>query len=344
MTKITIDRAVVEQALHVATGAGYPVALIAALRAALAEPCPCGDRPAAQCPGEWEPGCDLGNNPKYARRVNLQEPVQEPVAWLHTDPDKPRVKFLEWREDEPGYRGRWIKTPLYTAAPPQRPAEPVEDTSVKLKPVFYAPRRLDGEEIEAIIKRNAAITESILDIDRKEPPCSTRECMPSECPNCVSLQDQNTELDRKLADLEQTSLELCNVCGWKTLIPGDCCLNCERKHPLGQASTDVPLTVYVVKKAEPVQEPVAKVELMTTGWNPGLATRIVEIDDHFRGRLRPGQLLYTAPPQRKPLTKASLLYIYNQLPNWGMDMDRLPQGLEKFARAVEAAHGIKEGT
>ena len=40
MTKITIDRAVAEQALHVATVAGYPVALIAALRAALAEPEP----------------------------------------------------------------------------------------------------------------------------------------------------------------------------------------------------------------------------------------------------------------------------------------------------------------
>lgn len=51
--------------------------------------------------------------------------------------------------------------------------------------------------------------------------------------------------------------------------------------------------------------------------------------------------LYTHPPQRKPLTKESLLYIYNQLPNWGMDMDRLPQGLEKFARGIEAAHGIK---
>ena len=38
MSKITIDRAVVEQALHVATGAGYPVALIAALRAALNKP------------------------------------------------------------------------------------------------------------------------------------------------------------------------------------------------------------------------------------------------------------------------------------------------------------------
>ena len=28
---------------------------------------------------------------------------------------------------------------------------------------------------------------------------------------------------------DQTALELCEVCGWKTLIPGDCCLNCERK-------------------------------------------------------------------------------------------------------------------
>jgi hypothetical protein len=44
MTKIAIPRAVVEQALHVATGAGYPLALIAALKAALSEP---------QEPGFW---------------------------------------------------------------------------------------------------------------------------------------------------------------------------------------------------------------------------------------------------------------------------------------------------
>ena len=49
------------------------------------------------------------------------EPVQEPVAWIHTDPDKPRVRFLEWREDEPGYRGRWVKTPLYLAPPQRKP-------------------------------------------------------------------------------------------------------------------------------------------------------------------------------------------------------------------------------
>lgn len=70
-------------------------------------------------------------------------------------------------------------------------AEPVQDTGVKLKPVFYAPRRLDDEEIEAIVGKPV-----------QEPPCATRECMPSQCPNCVSLQDQNTELDRKLAELE----------------------------------------------------------------------------------------------------------------------------------------------
>jgi hypothetical protein len=113
------------------------------------------------------------------------------------------------------------------------------------------------QPLKAFMQRQAAITalRAALAEPVQEPPCATRECMPSQCPNCVSLQNQNTELDRKLADLEQTSLELCNVCGWRTLIPGDCCLNCERKHPLGQASTDVPLTVYSVKKAEPVQEP-----------------------------------------------------------------------------------------
>ena len=28
---------------------------------------------------------------------------------------------------------------------------------------------------------------------------------------------------------DQTALELCDVCGWKTLIPGDVCLNCEHE-------------------------------------------------------------------------------------------------------------------
>ena len=53
----------------------------AALRAALAEQCQCGDRPAAECPGEWEPGCDLGANDAH---VKVHEP-QEPAAWRIVD-------------------------------------------------------------------------------------------------------------------------------------------------------------------------------------------------------------------------------------------------------------------
>ena len=49
---------------------------------------------------------------------------------------------------------------------------------------------------------------------------------------------------------------------------------------------------------QPAPQPVAQVELMLTGGAAGLATRIVEIDDHLRERLRSGQLLYTDPPQR----------------------------------------------
>jgi hypothetical protein len=88
---------------------------------------------------------------KRAALAQQAEPVQEPVAWIHTDPDKPRVRFLEWREDEPGYRGRWVKTPLYLAPP--------------------------------------------------------------RCPNCASLEAQNSELDRKLAEMEQEEREACaKVC------------------------------------------------------------------------------------------------------------------------------------
>ena len=54
MTTITIDRATVEQALHVAENAGYPLALIKALRAALAQQ------------QANPPGCEHCNHPLYA--------------------------------------------------------------------------------------------------------------------------------------------------------------------------------------------------------------------------------------------------------------------------------------
>ena len=105
------------------------------------------------------------------------------------------------------------------------------------------------------------------------------------------------------------------------------------KFPSKLLSWQVPLYT-----ALPQPEPVAKVELMLTGGAAGLATRIVEIDDHLRERLRPGQLLYTGPPQRNPLTddeiEAALLSVDPMT-------KRLPPGMKAFARAIEAAHGIK---
>lgn len=85
-------------------------------------------------------------------------------------------------------------------------------------------------------------------------------------------------------------------------------------------------------------EPVAKVELMTTGGNAGLATRIVEIDDHLRERLRPGQMLYTHPaPQRQPLTQEEAWDMWDALADRGKKGEDI---VHAFARAVEKRHGI----
>ena len=48
------------------------------------------------------------------------EPV-EPVAWMLTDAQNPRVRFLEWQKETRAYSGDWIKTPLYTAPPQRKP-------------------------------------------------------------------------------------------------------------------------------------------------------------------------------------------------------------------------------
>ena len=83
---------------------------ISALRAALAEQCKCGVRAAAECHGEWEPGCDLGANEEHAV-VHEQD---EPVAWINAARDVLTSHPESWgRECE-----EW--TPLYTHPAPQR--------------------------------------------------------------------------------------------------------------------------------------------------------------------------------------------------------------------------------
>jgi len=46
----------------------------------------------------------------------------------------------------------------------------------------------------------------------------------------------------------------------------------------------------------------------------------------------------TTPPQRKPLTDEEVLRLLSKIDECAV---RLPRGLREFARAIEAAHGIK---
>ena len=78
MTTITIDRAVVEQALHVAESAGYPVALIKALRAALAQQ----EEPRNQC-GET---CERAKLCATCAQALAQQDEPETCTW-HQDGD-----------------------------------------------------------------------------------------------------------------------------------------------------------------------------------------------------------------------------------------------------------------
>ena len=65
-----------------------------------------------------EVGYELGMMFKPQRPA---EPVQEPVAWMHTDAYNPKNRHLEWSENRRGYLGDWIKTPLYAAPPRRKP-------------------------------------------------------------------------------------------------------------------------------------------------------------------------------------------------------------------------------
>ena len=101
------------------------------LRAALEQPerCSCGDRPKDKCPGEWEPGCDLGNNPVYAKRVPLEQPEQaEPVAWACFKNGELQTELVGTEADvdfwcasgEPEMQGM-VKGALYTHPPRREP-------------------------------------------------------------------------------------------------------------------------------------------------------------------------------------------------------------------------------
>jgi hypothetical protein len=90
------------------------------------------------------------------------------------------------------------------------------------------------------------------------------------------------------------------------------------------------------------QEPVAwamdyDIESVLSGFSTSLMGTAMRIESAFpKHRVK---LLYTTPPQRKPLTDEEMKKIWYALLNimgW--------YSFQEIARAIEAAHGIKENT
>ena len=97
--------------------------------------------------------------------------------------------------------------------------------------------------------------------------------------------------------------------------------------------------------AQPEQEPVAWIDEFGNVFPLGAQRG----PKHLNEPMKP---LYTAPPQRKPLTDDECDAIYDALDVWARDVDASEFGLPAWAgggmeagRAIiRAAHGIKENT
>ena len=96
-----------------------------------------------------------------------------------------------------------------------------------------------------------------------------------------------------------------------------------------------PMT-YWGGKPQPEQEPVATVESVATVVSES-GNQEITMSWWHEPALPVGTKLYTTPPQRKPLTPDQVFAIADQHPVEGFDPE-----IMAFARAIEAAHGIKE--
>jgi hypothetical protein len=101
----------------------YAAALLRELAAEPAQRCPCGDRAAAACPGEWEPGCDLGANEKHVR---VAEPVHEPYGSVTTHKVSGQHFFYRW--PDPPYLDTASECVTVYTHPPQR--QPLTDEQI----------------------------------------------------------------------------------------------------------------------------------------------------------------------------------------------------------------------
>ena len=119
------------------------------------------------------------------------------------------------------------------------------------------------------------------------------------------------------------------------------------RSPSPLCGTELKRFAKLVAAAEPVQEPVEPVAYIHRQGNHWeVSERHLDEDEKARGWTE--EPIYTAPPQRKPLSCVAIyeLFVRSGLGSYHQkdfavqtEYDRC---IERFARAIEQAHGIKE--
>jgi len=127
--------------------------------------------------------------------------------------------------------------------------------------------------------------------------------------------------DKLQEPYDQTALELCNVCGWKTLIPDDGCLNCERE--------------------QPAQEPVAWMVTYQDGSREVVYEAPSNLHPDYSDIPTSITPFYTTPPKRPwvDLSDSQIEQVYHDVAKLHRGA-AMPWGQIQFGRALQAL--IKE--
>jgi hypothetical protein len=152
-----------------------------------------------------------------AKRAMAADKLQEPVSFPccgYTD-----ATAIKWNQFN-GVVQCHMCGQVYTASPAAQPAQ---------EPVAWLHEWEDGERV---------------------PLLSPRDDRNDDQPKTVRPLVYGDTAPPAQEPYDQTALELCNVCGWKTLIPDDGCLNCERAQP-AQEPVALVIDGVLVKSALP---------------------------------------------------------------------------------------------
>jgi hypothetical protein len=352
MTKITLDRAVAEQALHVATGAGYPVALIAALRDALAEPQEPVAAVAKNATAQFDHaiGADrfkvvrgafwwhvlIGDSTKQHGKFHSRAGAEQMAADLlrefrngafvqHTAPPTLRAALAE-PVQEPGF---WGRVAARQASKIKQLETAAQQAGVMLKtgmPEYNTDDVL--EVLEAALEALEAVT--------------TARCGGDDGMDISPINAAFDKAESAREALKAALAEPVQPVAWRTFDGEggydyrtyedneDYAAEWAKRNPRHVGWVEPVYTAPPQRPVGTVQEPVAWM-VYTEG---GTSAYVTDNPNDLVGAYR-ALALFTSPPQRKPLSDEELDRLWRE--PMSADWEH-----REFARAIEAAHGIKE--